>query len=135
LDDLYLGGAIMLNSKQQTTMSFNTSYLDKALKEKRLRLEQERQILLQQTLHWLDEFGLKYGIRQAYIFGSVTRPNKFHDQSDIDIAVEQINAEDFFSVIGFISEALARDVDVVPLNQCHFAHRIREQGIVSIAKL
>lgn len=124
----------MLNSKQQTTMSFNTSYLDKALKEKRLRLEQERQSLLQQTLHWLDEFGLKYGIKKAYIFGSVTRPDKFHAQSDIDIAVEQINAEDFFSVIGFISEALARDVDIVPLNQCHFAHRIREQGIVWIAK-
>ncbi|MGL4502622.1 MAG: nucleotidyltransferase family protein, partial [Planktothrix sp.] len=108
--------------------------LDKALTEKRLRLEQERQTLLNQTLQWLDEFGANYGIKKAYIFGSVTRPYKFHDQSDIDIAVEQINAKDFCSVIGFISEALAREVDVVPLNQCHFANRIREQGIVWIAK-
>lgn len=116
-------------------MSFNTSYLDKALKEKRLRLEQQRQTLLKKTLYWLDEFGLKYGIKKAYIFGSVTQPYKFHSQSDIDIAVEEINAKDFFSVIGFISEALVRDVDVVQMNQCHFAHRIREQGIVWIAKL
>ncbi|MBO0348196.1 nucleotidyltransferase domain-containing protein [Phormidium pseudopriestleyi FRX01] len=116
-------------------MSFNTSYLDKALKEKRFRLEQERQILLRKTIQWLDEFGSKYGIKKAYIFGSVTQPYKFHSQSDIDIAVEEINSEDFFSVIGFISEALARDVDVIQMNQCHFAHRIREKGIVWIAKL
>ncbi|MFM6190665.1 MAG: nucleotidyltransferase family protein [Planktothrix sp.] len=109
---------------------FNTAKLDEILSNKRFRLEKERQFLLNKTLEWLEEFGAKYGIEQAYIFGSVTESNRFHDQSDIDVAVEQINPEYFFSAISFLSEHLARDVDLIRLNQCHFANRIRQQGIL-----
>lgn len=108
---------------------FNTAKLDKILLNKRFQREKERQLLLNKTLEWLEEFGAKYRIEQAYIFGSVTEPNRFHDQSDIDVAVEQINPKDFFSAIGLLSEHLARDVDIIQLNQCHFANRIRQQGI------
>ncbi|MBR8826538.1 MAG: nucleotidyltransferase domain-containing protein [Gomphosphaeria aponina SAG 52.96 = DSM 107014] len=109
---------------------FRTTKLDQAMSDRRLKLENERQMLLNKTIQWLDEYGEKYGINRAYIFGSVTRTGKFHEQSDIDVAVEQINSEDFFSVIGLVAEALGREVDIIMLDKCHFAERIRERGIL-----
>ena len=109
---------------------FSTSRLDQILGDRRLQNEQERQILLKKTLNWLDKFGPEYGIQKAYIFGSLTQPQRFNTQSDIDIAVEQINLDDFFSVISLISEATEREVDVIELNKCHFANRIRQSGIL-----
>jgi len=110
-------------------MTFNTTYLDEILAKKRSRLEQERQKLLKKTIDWLDNYGSRYGIKQAYIFGSLTRENQFTKDSDIDIAVEITNADYLFSLIGFISEATERKVDLIQLNNCHFANRIREKGM------
>ncbi|MEA5533646.1 nucleotidyltransferase domain-containing protein [Crocosphaera sp. XPORK-15E] len=64
------------------------------------------------------------------MFGSVTHPGKFHQQSDIDLAVEQINSEDYFSAISLLSTYLGRDVDIVILNKFHFAPRILQTGIL-----
>lgn len=110
-------------------MTFQTTYLDRILAKQRSQLEQERQTLLEKTIDWLDNYGSQYGIKQAYIFGSLTRKNQFAKESDIDIAVEISNTDNFFSLIGFISEATGRDVDLILLNNCHFANRIRERGI------
>lgn len=109
---------------------FNTSKLDQIIRDRLVKLEKERQFLLDKTVTWLDKFGTKYGIKKAYIFGSVTKQNKFTESSDIDIAVEQINPEDFFFVISIVSEYLEREVDIIVLNKCHFAHRIMETGIL-----
>ena len=110
-------------------MTFKTTYLDQILEKKRSQLEQERQSLLKKTIHWLDQYGSKYGIKKAYIFGSITRSHRFSDQSDIDIAVEMTNTDDFFSLSGWLSEVTGREVDIIPIQQCHFANRIRERGI------
>jgi len=110
-------------------MTFQTTYLNQILANQYSKLEQERQSLLQKTIDWLNNYGSKYGIKQAYIFGSLTRKNQFSPESDIDLAVEVAKADNFFSLIGFISEATGRDVDLIPLNYCHFADRIRERGI------
>ena len=110
-------------------MTFKTNYLDETLAKKRSELEQERQNLLKKTMDWLDNYGSCYGIKQAYIFGSLTRKNQFTNNSDIDIAVEITNADNLFPLIGFISEATEREVDLIQLNNCHFANRIRERGI------
>ena len=110
-------------------MTFQTTYLDQILAKQRSQLEQERQKLLKKTIPWLDSYGSRYGIKQAYIFGSITRENQFNKDSDIDIAVEITNADNLFPLIGFISEATEREVDLIQLNNCHFANRIRERGI------
>jgi predicted nucleotidyltransferase len=114
--------------------AFPTPELDKILKERDIQREQERQTLLAKTQHWLDENGVEYGIDRAYIFGSVTRPYKFHPGSDVDIAVENINPELHFNAISILAEYLGREVDIILLKNCHFAHRIREQGILWTAK-
>lgn len=108
---------------------FNTAQLDQILQDRALHNERVRQDLLQQVLTWLDDHGLRYGIQQAYLFGSLTQPHRFHQHSDIDIAVEQVNSADFFTVIGSIAEAMGRDVDLIALSNCHFAQRIRQTGI------
>lgn len=109
---------------------FSTTYLEHILAKKQTQFEQERQKLLIAIIHWLNQFGDQYGIEKAYIFGSITRPNQFTNQSDVDIAVEINNMEHFFSIIGWLSELTGREVDLLPLKSCHFAHRIYTQGML-----
>lgn len=113
--------------------SYDTSELDKMLANRSAQNEIERQQLLENVLLWLDQYGPRHGIQSAYIFGSLVQPGRFHQNSDIDIAVEHVNAEVFFSVISLISEAMGRDVDVIELSKCPFENRIRQAGIQWIA--
>ncbi len=110
------------------TVPFDTYLLDEALAERQARNEQERQQVLQQVLAWLQRSGQQYGIDRAYIFGSVIRPGHFHETSDVDVGVDEINPVKQIDAIADLSMALLRDVDIVDLRKCHFAHRIREQG-------
>ena len=114
--------------------AFPTPELDKILRERDIQREQERQTLLTKTQQWLDENAVEYGINRAYIFGSVTRSYKFHPGSDVDIAVENINPELHFDAISILSSYLGREVDIILLKNCRFAHRIREQGILWTSK-
>ena len=72
----------------------------------------------------------EYGIETAYIFGSATRPYKFHQNSDVDLGVEEIDPIAHFSAISLLSAYLEREVDIIRLDSCHFAHRIRSTGIL-----
>jgi uncharacterized protein len=102
--------------------------LDQVLAERRQQNEQTRQQVLQQVLDWLHSSGDRYGIEFAYLFGSVTQPGRFHEHSDVDLAVETIDPVLQIEAIADLSLALLRDVDIVDLRRCHFAHRIRERG-------
>ncbi|WP_417033394.1 nucleotidyltransferase family protein [Dolichospermum circinale] len=64
------------------------------------------------------------------MFSSVTRVDKFRQNSDVDVAVENINPEKYCLAISFLSTYLERDVDIIRLNDCHFSHRIRQTGIL-----
>jgi predicted nucleotidyltransferase len=110
-------------------MSYPTPLLDQALATRRHRNEQQRLATLEQVFLWLNTKGKQYGINQAYIFGSVTRPHHFTQRSDVDVAVESVDREQFFTAIAQLSEAVERPVDLVELCKCPFAHRIRQQGI------
>jgi len=112
------------------SVPYDTRLLDEAIAERQAKHEQERQQVLQQTLAWLQQSGDRYGIEQAYIFGSVTQPGRFHDHSDVDLGVEVINSVLQIDAIADLSMFLLRDVDIVDLRHCHFAHRIRERGLL-----
>jgi uncharacterized protein len=109
---------------------FDTHLLNAALMRRRQENERQRLIVLNQVTEWLDARGADYGIDQAYLFGSLTRPNGFTEESDVDIAVEPIEPDRFFTVMGALTELVGRDVDLVELSKCHFADRIRQKGIV-----
>ncbi|MFN9173750.1 MAG: nucleotidyltransferase family protein [Synechocystis sp.] len=108
---------------------FDTSLLDQVLQQKHQQLEQERQNLIQKTNHWLDQWGQKYGITKAYLFGSVTQPSRFRSGSDVDLALETVAPEVIFAIIAELSTALEREVDVIELSKCHFAEKIRRSGM------
>jgi hypothetical protein len=110
-------------------VAFDTSLLDAEMVRQKAAQEHKRRTVLDQVLGLLDELGPRYGICQAYVFGSVTRPGRFGQESDVDIAVERIAPAHFFDALSALSMALERDVDLVELRKCPFAHRIRDQGI------
>ncbi|MDJ0662706.1 MAG: nucleotidyltransferase domain-containing protein [Crocosphaera sp.] len=112
------------------TNSFSSAKLDKIISDRRLKSEKKRQIILNKTIEWLNNNASEYGIKKAYIFGSVTYPNKFNQNSDVDLAVESINPDKHFLAISFLSTYLEREVDIIKLNHCHFADRIRDKGIL-----
>lgn len=110
-------------------MPFDTSLLDGALAERAAALEQDRRRLLAAAVAALDDFGPRFGWQQAFLFGSVTLAGRFHQGSDIDIAVSGLNPIDRFQASALFSERLGFQVDLVPLEQLHFAQRIRQKGI------
>ena len=110
-------------------MPFDTSVLDKAIAQRSRRLENERKILVAQTVALLDAHSRQFGIRSAYIFGSVARPRRFHEHSDVDIAIETSRPELLTEAIGRFSSLLERDVDLVDLSVVPFADRIRREGV------
>jgi len=109
--------------------AFDTSVLDLALERERLALERERRQVVDQVLGLLDRWGPIYGIRSAYLFGSIARPGRFRRDSDVDLAVEQIDSQSFFRAWGRLSGELGRSLDLVELAHCPFAAKIRREGI------
>ncbi len=107
-----------------------TYLLDKVLIERKQALEAERQLTFKQVQQWLEANGKRYGIEQAYIFGSLIRPHRFTKKSDVDLAVESIEPEHMFMSMTALAESLGREVDLVELCKCPFAHRIRQEGIL-----
>ena len=111
-------------------MPFDTSLLDQALAERRARCEKERQALLVRLLKLLDERAAEFGIDKVYIFGSLIKENRFREHSDIDVVVESMVSSTFFSFAAMLDTTLGREVDVIPLDRCHFADNIRREAIV-----
>ncbi|MEN8445553.1 MAG: nucleotidyltransferase domain-containing protein [Cyanobacteria bacterium J06555_13] len=115
-------------------MAFPTPLLDARLAREKKQNEEIRQQLLQQTLDWLSDNARRYGVKGGYVFGSVAIPNRFTQRSDIDLAVETHKTGNICGLMGALSTHLCRDVDCVPLDQCHFAPKIRKIGLVWTVK-
>ena len=110
-------------------MTFPTPLLDARLAREKEQNEAARLQLLDLALQWLRTHGTTYGITHGYIFGSVTKPGHFTQNSDIDLAVDTWETGNICGLMGYLSLHLNRDVDVVPLDQCHFADKIRRLGM------
>lgn len=111
-----------------STMPYDTSVLDQARAARRAEWERQRQATLARVLVVLDEWLPRYGVREAYVFGSLARPGHYHAESDIDIAVVW-HGTDFFDMAGEVSHQLGQDIDILPLAQLPFADKIREEGV------
>ncbi len=115
-------------------MVFPTPLLDQA-KARRRQADEHSRLKMQQTVaRWLRENAAQYGIQRAYLFGSIIQPGRFTQGSDVDLAVETIQSEQFFEAIAALSEAVEREVDLVDLTQCPFAAQIRRRGVLWINK-
>lgn len=110
-------------------MPFSTSLLDAKLAHQQAENEAIRQRLLAEALTWLQTHAATYGIRHGYLFGSVTTAGRFQRLSDIDLAIETLRGGQPFELMGMLSLQVNREVDLVPLDQCHFADKIRQAGV------
>jgi predicted nucleotidyltransferase len=110
-------------------MPYDTSVLDRALAQRRAGWEQRRQATLARVLAVLDEWLPRYGVTEAYVFGSLAQPGRYHAGSDIDIAVVWADRRDFFDMAANVSQTLGQDIDILPIEQLPFADKIQEEGV------
>ncbi len=108
---------------------FPTDLWERALERRRARREQLRQELLHAVSDALAELSRQIVFTEAYIFGSLTRPERFSEESDIDIAFVGLRDEDFFKALAFLSDRLGRDLDLVQLEKHPHKAQIIREGI------
>lgn len=106
---------------------FKTDVLDRMLEGKRAEQEKLRLAVQERALRLLDESPVELG--EAILFGSVVRPGRFHARSDVDIAVPDLEPRAFFALMGHLEDGLEREINLVPIDTCHFADTIRRTGL------
>jgi predicted nucleotidyltransferase len=93
----------------------------RARSAERLRLEvkAEMQALLRELLPGVP----------IMVFGSLTKPGKFSEYSDVDIALEtEPPGMSVYQLSSLLAERLGRPVDVLLLPECRFRERIIREG-------
>jgi predicted nucleotidyltransferase len=103
-----------------------------AREEKKLaEREKRRQTALEAAANALNAILPHYSkVRRAYLFGSVVRPGAFRLDSDVDIAVEGVEAADYFALWRDLERAMPDwQVDLRDLAPgTHFAKRVQMEG-------
>ena len=110
-------------------MNSPTWRVDDVLAARRQQREQRRIELLRGVKEALGRLADAIAFRNAYIFGSLVKPGRFFEDSDIDIAVEGLKDEDLFPAIAFLSRELGREVDVIQLEGHRLEGKIRQEGL------
>jgi len=103
--------------------------LKKAYQKKDEEREELRKKVLQDVFRVLKDLSKDTSFDEAYIFGSVAEETKFSEHSDVDIAFQGLDRDKLFQVVGFISNGLGRDVNIVHLEDTHFRGKIMRKGI------
>ncbi len=91
-------------------------------------------MLIEKILAVIGELSEKIDFEEAYLFGSVIKPFRFSERSDIDIGFVGLDDRHFFKVMSLISEEAGRDVDIVQLEDHRLADKIKRGGIRWIRK-
>jgi predicted nucleotidyltransferase len=120
---------IDLTPTRQAPPIFQTTLLDEVIEKNRSRQEEFRLLVIEKILITLDTLSKEVAFKEAYLFGSVTKPYGFSEGSDIDIGFIGLDDRHFFRVMSHISEAAGRDVDIVQLEDHRLAGKIRRGGI------
>ena len=74
------------------------------------------------------EIARMYRAKRVLLFGSNASPD--HEGRDIDIAVEGVQPEDFYSFCGDLIFSLSKPVDVIDLSShSKFVRMIEDEGV------
>jgi uncharacterized protein len=103
--------------------------LDEVIEKNRKRQEEFRLGVIEKILAAIDKLSEEIAFEEAYLFGSVTKPFRFSERSDIDIGFTGLDNRHFFRVMSYISEEAGRDVDIVQLEDHRLAAKIKKGGI------
>ena len=90
------------------------------------RLENEAKNELHQIVSVLTE---RYDVRRIFLFGSL-KTGGFTEDSDIDLAVEGVKAENFFAALAQVNRLSRFAVDLKPLEDLepYFRSRVYSEG-------
>jgi predicted nucleotidyltransferase len=119
----------MHSPTQDKPSPFDISIWRRAKNSKRESIEQNRLQTLDGIWKAIHHLSHRYQWDQIYLFGSITKPERFSQRSDIDIAVKGLNKFQHYRFISDLSERLEREIDVVRLEDCPFAETIAKRGI------
>jgi len=114
-------------------MAFDTSLRDKAVRQAAERREASRLRVMRATESALSDLAATAGIREAYLFGSLTRPLGFRDESDVDMAVAS-TVRDPIGLAAKLSRRIGREVHIVELDGSLVAERAKREGVLWTAQ-
>jgi len=110
---------------------FSTYILDEVLKRKKNEMEKKRKEMFRRVKEAVRDLNFS----EAYIFGSITKPYKWRDDSDIDIGFFGLSDEGWFNAFRKLSDRLERDVDILHLEGHRLKEKIVKEGILIVGDL
>ena len=108
---------------------FNTALLDEVIEKKRKEREDLRLDVIAKILKAIEGLSGEIAFDEAYLFGSVTKPFRFFESSDIDIGFVGLDNRHFFKVMSYLSDETGHDVDVVQIEDHRLADKIKKGGV------
>ena len=105
--------------------------LSRPLTKSELAELQKARAEAEQAAYWLAK---EKGARKIILFGSVARGWPLRHESDIDLAVEGMPAQDYFEIVGDMTTQSGRSIDLIRLEAVSGAFRnvILAEGIVLV---
>lgn len=112
-------------------MGYATTLLDEVIEKKRKNQEDLRLDIIKKILRGIDRLRGELSFEEAYLFGSITKPFRFSERSDVDIGFVGLTNRHFFKVMSYLSEEAGRDVDIIQLEDHKLSDKIKKGGIRS----
>jgi predicted nucleotidyltransferase len=108
-------------AEYQTMTLLQQMHLDRSQQREALRLELLAR--LRATLSALAP------AKSVIVFGSVIKPGRFSEDSDVDLALDHEPANmSIYQLTSLLAEDLGRPVDVVLLPECRFREKVLSEG-------
>ena len=95
---------------------FDTSTLDKAVRERRQRMAAEQAEILDRVRRTLLELRETLGFESAYVVGALRSPDSWKESSHVAVAVGGCSPSTL-EVMKALEEATGREVDVIDLDR------------------
>lgn len=106
---------------------FDTYLLDNCLKERRKKLEEERRYLLNTVINAIHSLRERYGIKEAYILGSLLNPKRWCLSSDVDVALSGCSSY-ISQIMAELEEVTKKDVDIIDLDRHLYPQMVKGRG-------
>ncbi len=98
--------------------------------ERRRKRAQEAAAAAQRCARLLYE---NYGVSKVYLFGSLNKPERFHERSDIDLVVKGLTPHLYFKALAELWRQLPPgiELDLIPFEDAdpELRNRVREEGV------
>ena len=76
--------------------------------------------------------GRAFGVGRVYLVGSLVHPGRFHDRSDIDLAVEGLEPRHYVRALSEVADLAGREVDLIAMEDAAQAmvDDVLKEGVV-----